>query len=201
MGARFALTGARRARGGGSVDARARVRTRAHSRGARARVDARLEDARATRRRRGTGVAARRGIVRARKLETVRARGERHDIAPTCRIESHLCAWGCFLESEVLTDSGILLVENLHSIPKRFVSRRSLNFCSRDTIRPSSSHSRHSGRRSRVSSDSGLGRWRWDGWARRARGRARRPRGGARATTSSASSRDSDANHRVVACV
>ena len=52
---------------------------------------------------------------------------------------SYLCAWGYIVDCEVLTESRILLVENLISIPKHWASLRNslLNFCSPDTIGPS----------------------------------------------------------------
>ncbi len=58
---------------------------------------------------------------------TVKTRAHTHDRYEThgrASISSHLCAWGYIRRCEVLTDRGILLVENFLSIPKSRVRRR-----------------------------------------------------------------------------
>ena len=52
---------------------------------------------------------------------TVNTRARTHDRyenIPGAPRETHLCAWGYIRRCEVLTDRGILLVENFLSIPK-----------------------------------------------------------------------------------
>jgi len=62
-----------------------------------------------------------RGFFRGETPITVRGDtqvSKRYKIPPTRHCTNHLCAWGYIRRCEVLTDRGILLVENLLSIPK-----------------------------------------------------------------------------------
>lgn len=57
-------------------------------------------------------------------VNTLARTHDRYESIARCVRARHLCAWGYIRRCEVLTDRGILLVENFLSIPKSRVRRR-----------------------------------------------------------------------------